>query len=205
MLHRELGLLSTAESDLVSLFKHSSRKRPSCPSKADKPFNSFLGSVIFLLSLIIAFVVVLVSLVTCFKTKQVSNPSPQKTEATQNAVSKKEYSSNTLLASSEDLTDNYRIVQFGRFEQDDNFENGTEEIEWYVIARTEEASLLLSRYCLESMPYHQSYSEVCWENSSIRTWLNGTFYETAFNDEEKDRIISVSLDNLSNAKYGTDG
>ncbi len=205
LLHRELGILSTAESDLGSLFKHSSQELASCSSKTDKTHNHFIGSFIFLLSLIIAFVVVLVSFVNCINTKQISNPSLKKTEVTQNAVSKKEYGSSTLLASSEDLTDGYRIVQYGRCEQDNDLENGTEEIEWYVIARTEEASLLLSRYCLDSMPYYQNYSEVYWENSSIRAWLNGPFYETAFNDEEKDRIINVSLDNISNAKYGTEG
>ena len=43
-------------------------------------------------------------------------------------------------------------VFFGQYEQDNDLKNGPEPIEWLVLEDDGESILLLSRYCLASMP-----------------------------------------------------
>lgn len=78
-------------------------------------------------------------------------------------------------------------VKFGFFEQDNDLENGAEEIEWKVLAVAEGKVLLLSKYALDSMIFHPMLQDrygndlgVNWKDSSVRKYLNGEFYTTAF-------------------------
>lgn len=67
-----------------------------------------------------------------------------------------------------------------------------EPVEWRVLDVNAEDGevLLLSEYGLDVKPYHdKSASGVSWEDCSLRRWLNGEFYESAFKDEEKERIL----------------
>ena len=67
------------------------------------------------------------------------------------------------------------IVAFGRYEQDGNKENGPEEIEWIVLDVKDRRSLLISRYALDTVPYHTEDINITWEKCTLRTWLNGSF------------------------------
>ena len=89
------------------------------------------------------------------------------------------------------------IVTFGRYEQDGNEANGTEAIEWIVLEADSEQGtwLLLSRSCLNSAPYNEEQAEVTWETCSLREWLNGTFTDTAFTEEDRRRIVQTEVDN----------
>ena len=60
------------------------------------------------------------------------------------------------------------IVAFGKYEQDGMRSNGPEAIEWLVLDVQEDTALLLSRYALDSMPYHDNYKAVTWETSDLR-------------------------------------
>lgn len=51
-------------------------------------------------------------------------------------------------------------VFFGRFEQDGNLTNGAEEIEWIVLEHRADRVLLLSRFVLVPMPFHDEYTEI---------------------------------------------
>ena len=68
-------------------------------------------------------------------------------------------------------------------------------IEWFILEEKEDCHLLISRYLLDIMPYNNNPYAVTWETSDVRRWLNGRFYSTAFNEEERDRIIQVRIDN----------
>ncbi|MCR5720464.1 MAG: DUF4214 domain-containing protein, partial [Lachnospiraceae bacterium] len=86
-------------------------------------------------------------------------------------------------------------VKLGRIEQDSEKE-GLEPIEWEVLAEEDGKLLLLSKYAFHNMEfYHNNWDEVTWENSDVRKWLNGEFYETSFTDEERELIPLVKLDN----------
>ncbi len=90
------------------------------------------------------------------------------------------------------------VVEFGVYEQNKDTNDGAEPIEWYVLDVKDDKALLLSKYVLENMPYHKYEEEITWKNCTLREWLNGTFYENAFNAEEKQRIATTLLENVWN-------
>ena len=85
-------------------------------------------------------------------------------------------------------------VYFGSYEQDNIPENGREPIEWWVMDKQDGKVLLLSRHALDSQRYHKENTAVTWKDSSIRSWLNGTFYSTAFYGAPKDQIQETVTD-----------
>lgn len=85
------------------------------------------------------------------------------------------------------------IYNFGSYEQDNDPSNGQEEIEWLVIAKEKERILVVSRYALDCKPYNTEDADVTWETSSLRSWLNNDFINTAFSDEEKEWIPTVTV------------
>ena len=88
-------------------------------------------------------------------------------------------------------------VLFGAFEQDNDFVNGAEEIEWIVLTREDDRILVISRYGLMQRPFNDgSAHRVTWENCSLREWLNGEFLETSFSEEELARILTTDLRTL---------
>ena len=89
------------------------------------------------------------------------------------------------------------IVTFGRYEQDGISYNGKEEIEWIVIDQDGDSVLLLSLYGLDVAPYNSETVNTNWANCSLRAWLNGTFYKTAFNGDERAIIETTYVDNSS--------
>ena len=83
-----------------------------------------------------------------------------------------------------------KIVQFGSYEQDGDRSNGKEPIEWYVLDEDEQGVLLISVYILDAKPFNTKNTAVNWTKSSLRTWLNKTFFNSAFSREEKRHIIN---------------
>ena len=78
----------------------------------------------------------------------------------------------------------------GQFEQDNNADNGTEPIEWTVLDLKDGKAFVISKKILTYKPFSET-ENVAWENSTIRQWLNGEFYNTAFSDNEKNRVIET--------------
>lgn len=96
------------------------------------------------------------------------------------------------------------IVVFGKYEQDNNPDNGTEPIEWIVLDTKDNQVWLLSRYGLDAKPFGTGVFASDWEDSSLREWLNNDFYNQAFSDEEKESIReSVVLNNENHIKKET--
>lgn len=97
------------------------------------------------------------------------------------------------------------IVTYGNYEQDGFYSNGEETIEWIVIARDRDNhALLLSRYCLDALPYNEDGGDVTWEDSSIRVWLNGEFLESAFGGDPNGFICTTEC-KTKDGRSGTDG
>lgn len=97
------------------------------------------------------------------------------------------------------------IVTYGGYEQDGFYSNGEETIEWIVIARDRDNhALLLSRYCLDALPYNEDGGDVTWEDSSIRAWLNGEFLESAFGGDPNGFICTAEC-RTKDGRSGTDG
>jgi len=76
---------------------------------------------------------------------------------------------------------------------------------WRVLDVKDRTALIISEQILERRPYHRSLSEVTWEKCSLRSYLNGEYYETKFTTEEKARIVESRNSNPPNPWYGTEG
>ena len=87
------------------------------------------------------------------------------------------------------------VVVFGRYEQDNDLSNGQEPIEWIVLGVQDGKALLLSKYGLLAMGYHNTWDDCTWETCSLRAWLNGTFLDYAFSAEEQSAILITTVDN----------
>lgn len=91
----------------------------------------------------------------------------------------------------------YRIgdlITFGRYEQDVNLANGSEPIEWRILEVRDGMALVISRYGLDGMKFHQTVDSVSWKSSSLRTWLNGAFIDKAFTAQEQAAIQITEVD-----------
>ncbi len=87
------------------------------------------------------------------------------------------------------------VITFGRYEQDNDLENGPEAIEWIVLDVEDSKALLLSKYGLEVKQYNARYVATTWETCTIRKWLNGDFLQTAFTEEEQQAILITEVGN----------
>ena len=99
----------------------------------------------------------------------------------------------------------FEIMTFGKYEQDNDIENGSEDIEWIIIDENETTYKLLSRYVLDKKLFHDCADlkmEVTWEESSLRKFLNEDFINIAFGDDEKKRIVEVFNINENDTRYG---
>lgn len=81
------------------------------------------------------------------------------------------------------------IISFGTYEQDQ--QSGADPIEWQVLAIENGRALLLSRYGLAAKMFHHEPADITWEDSDLRTWLNGSFYNSSFTSAEKAVIQKV--------------
>lgn len=95
-----------------------------------------------------------------------------------------------------------------------------EPIKWRVISVEDEGYFLLSDKVLDSQRYNEERCGVTWETSTIRSFLNGygsdknneginysskfNFYDSAFDDEEKQLIKAINITNNNNRDFGTD-
>lgn len=126
----------------------------------------------------------------------------------------KQESSSAVAESADEKTDrtvhapytrNGDYILFGHYEQDGDTSNGPEPVEWEVLEESDGRMLLISRYVLDAMPYNTEKTDVTWEKSSIRQWLNDDFYNNAFDADEQKGIVKVKLSNPNNACWGTKG
>ena len=78
--------------------------------------------------------------------------------------------------------DTMRTITFGSYKG--------EEIEWIVLESGDNGRLLLSKYAIDYRPYECSDEFMkSWETAVLRTWLNEEFFEEAFSEEEKSKIL----------------
>ncbi|MBO4548066.1 MAG: zinc-ribbon domain-containing protein, partial [Abditibacteriota bacterium] len=100
------------------------------------------------------------------------------------------------------------FITFGSCEQDGRSSNGDEGIVWKVVKKdkTNRKVELVSRYGLFTRNYNSSgYSN--WSGSSLRSYLNGSFYQNAFDSDEKTLIIKTHVHtgaNATNTNQGSD-
>ena len=95
------------------------------------------------------------------------------------------------------------IVLLGSYEQDNNLYNGWEDIEWLVLDKQGNNVLVVSRYALDCQLFNGSMTNATWDTSSVRSWLNDTFYYDAFTSSERNRILSTTVTADKNPSFPT--
>ena len=82
-------------------------------------------------------------------------------------------------------------LTFGNYEQDINKE-GKEGISWFILARNKNKALVISEYVLDYLEFGSSSSST-WDNSSIRKWLNNTFFANALTAQQKAIVYQTNV------------
>ena len=81
-----------------------------------------------------------------------------------------------------------------------------EPIKWRVLSVDGDDAFLVADQNLDTQPYHaDNCDSMIWENSSIRKWLNGEFFSSAFTDEEQRAILQTTVSTEKNPQYATEG
>ena len=90
---------------------------------------------------------------------------------------------------------------FGTYEQDNDTSNGAEDIEWLVLAKENNKILVISDKALDCQRYNKIHKEITWEQCSLRKWLNDSFLNAAFSEEERALIQSSTVSADKNPQY----
>lgn len=82
-------------------------------------------------------------------------------------------------------------ISFGCYPQGINGE--IKPIEWQVLKTEQDKMLLISKYGLDNSCFHDVEEETDWESCSLRSWLNRTFYNTAFTKLQQQQILATDI------------
>lgn len=104
------------------------------------------------------------------------------------------------------LADVGDTVYFGKYEQSGFIENGPDNIEWIVLDKDKDEGklLLITKKALLHDGYCSWSSHSAWDGSNVRSVLNSEFYDAAFSEREKERIVTTYLEPEQNPYYDTD-
>ena len=80
-----------------------------------------------------------------------------------------------------------------------------EPIKWRVLSSGYDGIYVVSENVLDKKPYNTSNTYITWSDCTLRSWLNTTFYNTAFSTSDKAKIRTSTLINDANPGYGTNG
>ena len=94
-----------------------------------------------------------------------------------------------------------QTYSFGRYPQTENGE--VMPIEWIVLQVEGTKALLISKYGLDAKAYNEDREDITWEKCTLRSWLNETYYDKAFSEEEQKRILTTDVTADMNPEYST--
>lgn len=95
------------------------------------------------------------------------------------------------------------VIQFGLYPE--NKTADSRPLQWLVLKKEGSRLLLITRFCIDKIPYHRELTPVDWADSDLRWWLNVPFFQLTFTPEEQAMIPEVSLPACDNPKYRTPG
>ncbi len=85
------------------------------------------------------------------------------------------------------------LMPFGHLDKPDS----SEPLLWCVLRRGPEHLLLHCTCGVRILLYDRQGKRVSWETSGIRSWLNDTFFQTAFTAAEQSAVVESRLPNVS--------
>ena len=74
---------------------------------------------------------------------------------------------------------------------------------WRVLRLEGSVALLMADRIPDVCPFNDEAVEVCWEQCSLRRWLNGDFCDRAFSLAEQAAIVTTEVENAPNYYFGT--
>lgn len=80
-----------------------------------------------------------------------------------------------------------------------------EPIKWRVLEIDGKDAFLLADKALDDQMYNIEFAAHTWEESTVRSWLNGTFLNNAFTSNERSVIKTTDVVNYDNRHYSTPG
>ncbi len=103
-------------------------------------------------------------------------------------------------------------IYFGNYWQNDTNGDGTadqdddkEPIKWRVLSVDGDDAFLVADRNLDCQEYNDTPADVTWETSTLREWLNDSFFNNAFSASEQSAIKNTRVINNDNPDYGTEG
>ncbi|MBO4548707.1 MAG: hypothetical protein J5758_05770 [Abditibacteriota bacterium] len=78
-------------------------------------------------------------------------------------------------------------------------------VEWVVLRQSGSRALLISRFVLECISYHDQSAPTDWENCALRAWLAGPFYNGVFTAAEKKLILNTRVQARQNPDFNIPG
>jgi len=80
-----------------------------------------------------------------------------------------------------------------------------ERIKWRVLSNNGSTLFVVADKGLDCKKYNETYTNVTWETSTLRSWLGNQFYNEAFSAAEQSAIVTQTVVNDDNPYYGTEG
>ncbi|MBR4313507.1 MAG: hypothetical protein IKP66_01200 [Lachnospiraceae bacterium] len=105
-------------------------------------------------------------------------------------------------------TNQIETMFFGSYPQNDESGNRKDPIEWLVLEKdiiNNRALLFSSKILATDLYYNKRKEKITWEDSTVRRMLNDSFYNKAFTNEERTKILKTINVNNPNSKYDNDG
>ena len=100
------------------------------------------------------------------------------------------------------LTDNNEIIKMGRWY---DYNNQAVDLEWYVIKKNNGKKLLLCKNAVKRMAFYKDLKSADgWVNSDVRRYLNDDFFNVAFSEEEKNKIIASNIKTEASTGFGSE-
>lgn len=66
---------------------------------------------------------------------------------------------------------------------------------WIVLVKEKDKIFMISENCINKKAYNDDNDSITWQECTLRKWLNESFYNSTFDDEEKKLILNVSVEN----------
>ncbi len=85
----------------------------------------------------------------------------------------------------------HEYIYLGKYEQNGSESDGAESIKWIILKKEAGRALILSNNVLDAYPFNEDFGSVSWKDSSIRKVLNNDFYNAAFSDADKEKILET--------------
>lgn len=104
----------------------------------------------------------------------------------------------------------YDCVYFGSYPQSDVTGQTKEPIKWRILDINGTDAFLVADQNLDVYRYNETWDDVTWETCTLRSWLNGygsseNFINRAFTATEQAAIPYTRVVNEDNPEYGTEG